>query len=229
MTAIQIKPKKLNFDRINFLYRDKRHTIEEVAREIGISFWSLYDFMKQHGIDRRDHSEAGYLSNRSKPHFNAKLNLSVAEEELKTAGIMLYWAEGTLKGNTVDFVNSNPCMVKLFLEFLRRICGIKEERLRLYIYAYSYNDLEEIKNYWRKITGIPFAQFTKPYIREGTPNKNNRILPYGLVHVRYNDKELLKLIKNWIQGYVTKISIWTGTQAAKGGRLFKAASCRKTG
>jgi len=204
---------------IETLYRDKKYTIEEVAEKLNISFWSLYNLMKKYDINRRDRSEAGYNYNKIKPQFEIKLNLSIAEEKLKIAGVMLYWAEGTLKGSTVDFANSNPEMVKIFLRFLRDICGIRKERLRIYLYAYSYQNIEALKLYWHKITEVPLNQFTKPYIRKGNSNLSNRKLPYGLVHIRYNDKRLRGLIKNWIDEYIN----WAGTQVAKGGRLCKSS------
>jgi len=160
--------------------------------------------MDRYNINRRGHSEASYLSNRLKPKFREKHILSFADSKLKIAGIMLYWAEGTFIGNTVDFTNSNPDMIRLFLKFLRNVCGVSENRLRVYLYGYSYHDVEELKKYWGKITGIPLSQFTKPYIRKDNPNFSNRKLPHGLTHIRYNDKRLLFLIKNWIEEYIKR-------------------------
>jgi len=110
-------------------------------------------------------------------------------------------------------------MVKVFLSFLRGICGVSEQRLRVYLYAYSYQDIEKLKKYWSNVTGISSQQFTKPYIRKGNANLSNRKLEYGLVHIRYNDKHLLFLINKWI----TEFMDWAGTQVAKGGRLSKGS------
>ncbi len=184
--------------------------------------------MKHYNVTRRNRSEAGYNFNKIKPQFEIKNNLSIAEEKLKIAGIMLYWAEGTLKGGTVDFVNSNPEMVRIFLKFLRQVCGVREDRLRIYLYAYHYQPLETIKKYWNKITGIPLYQFTRPYIRRGGLNLSNKKLPFGLIHVRYNDKKLLELIKNWIEEYKDSSLRWAGTQVAKGDRLCKRSVLLKS-
>ncbi len=211
---------KLDFNRIKSLYWDKEFNIEEVANKLGVSFWSLYNFMTKNNIVRRSPSEVNYVVNKIKPQFKTKENLSVSQERLKVAGIMLYWAEGTLRGNTVDFANSNPQMIKIFLKFLREICGINDGRLRVYLYAYSYHNLKELKAYWHNVTEVPLSQFTKPYVREGNPNLSNRKLPYGLIHIRYNDKRLLATIKFWIDEYLNNNG-WVGTQVAKGGRLYK--------
>ncbi len=214
----------LNPEEIEKLYWEKNYNINEIAGRFNISFWKLYNFMGRHNISRRNRSEAGFLLNSLKPQFKVKENLTIAEEKLKIAGIMLYWAEGTLGGNTVDLVNSNPEMIKTFLKFLRQICGVSERRLRVYLYAYSYQDIKKIKTYWNRITEIPLSQFTKPYIKKENANLTNRKLEYGLVHIRYNDKRLLFLISSWI----TEFTNWAGTQVAKGGRLSKGSVLLKS-
>jgi len=210
---------------IKNLYCDKKYTVEEIADYLQSSYWPVYNLMKKYNIVRRGRSEAGFNSYKNKPCFKLNPNLSAVDEKLKISGIMLYWAEGTLKGNTVDFANSNPEMIGVFLKFLRNVCGISEKRLRLYLYIYNYQDQERIKKYWSEVTNIPRSQFTKPYIRKGNLNLSKRKLPFGLVHIRYNDKKLLKVISRWIEEYRNSVLCWAGTQVAKGGRLSKAAFC----
>jgi len=210
---------KLDPNKVKSLYWDNELNLTEIAKKLSVSYWSLYNFMNKNNIPRRSTFGSNYVANKIKPQFKIRDILTIYDEKLKIAGIMLYWSEGTLLHNTVDFSNSNPEMVKIFLKFLREICGISEERLRVYLYAYSYQDIDKIKQYWHKIIRIPLKQFTKPYIRKNNLNLSNRKLPYGLVHIRYNDKRLLEVIKNWIDEYVN----WAGTQVAKGGRLSKGS------
>lgn len=193
---------KLDLMRVKNLYLKEKYSIKEIAEKLGVSFWSVYSFMNKNDIERRLPSEVNYATNKDKPQFKIKQKLNTLEQKLKIAGIMLYWAEGTLKGATVDFTNCNSQMIIIFLKFLREICGVNEERLRVYLYAYSHHKLEKLKTYWNKITGIPLYQFTKPYIRKDNPNLSQRKLPYGLIHIRYNDKRLLATIKFWIDEYV---------------------------
>jgi len=188
--------------KIKVLYWNDNLSAKEIAKDLQISLWSLYSFMERNNIPRRSYSEANYLVNKDKPAFCIKESLSSLEQRLKIAGIMLYWAEGTLKGTTVDFANSNPEMIEVFLKFLRNVCGVDERRLRVYLYCHSYCDMERLKVYWHRITRIPLDQFTRPYIREGSANLSKRKLLYGLIHIRYNDKRLLDVIRNWINEYV---------------------------
>jgi hypothetical protein len=47
------------------------------------------------------------------------------------AGCMLYWAEGSKSRNAVKFVNSDPEMVRLFVDFLRRHFDVTDTSFRL--------------------------------------------------------------------------------------------------
>ncbi len=113
----------------------------------------------------------------------------------------MYRCEGfqTEKADTVDFANSNPKMIKLFVLFLMNICRVDFPRLRCYLYCYANQDKSDLIKFWSTTTGIPKAQFTKPYVRSDYRlDKINR-MPYGLLHVRYSDKKLLVAIKQGIQ------------------------------
>ena len=193
---------------IRKLYTDEKYTVKEISDKLDVSFWQVYSLMDKYNIARRNRVFAGFVANKNKPQFQIKSSLTLKDNYLKIAGVMLYWAEGTFLGNTVDFANSNPEMIKIFLRFMREICGVKEERLRLYLYFYTYQDIDKLKQYWHKVTGIPINQFTKPFIRRGNLNLSKRKLPYGLVHIRYNDKRLLLNIKSWLDEYILK---WAGT------------------
>ena len=84
------------------------------------------------------------------------------------------------------------------------ICGVDEKRLRMYLYCYANQDVEKIKKFWSKMTKISFSQITKPYIRQDYSLKRNREMKYGLIHIRYADKKLVRLILEWIDKYVEK-------------------------
>lgn len=198
------RPKKeLSSQVLRQLYWEKNHSLSQIAYEYGINITSVLKRMKKYGIERRSLSESGYLFHSDKPGFNIKTILNPEEEKLFIAGIMLYWAEGTLKRDTIDFANSNPEIIKVFLKFLRKICGVDESRLRVYMYVFSDQDIGKIKKFWEKTTGIPSSQFVKPYVRE-TENsvERKRRMEYGLIKIRYSDKKLLCIIKGWIDKYI---------------------------
>jgi hypothetical protein len=198
---------QLNLHTVRNMYESQNLTVKEISERLGLSFWKVYSFMNKHEITRKNRVLASFNAYKSKPQFEIKRSLTETDTNLKIAGLMLYWAEGTLLGNTVDLANSNPEIIKIFMRFLREICGVKEERLRIYVYAYEHQDITSIMHFWSKITNVPLTQFTKPFIRKDNVNLSKRILPYGLIHVRYNDKKLLCSLKCWLDDFVR----WAGT------------------
>ena len=195
---------------IEKLYRKEKLSGAEIAKKLKTTQWAIIGFMARNGILRRTFKEANQICFANKPlTFSVKKRLSAKDRKLKMAGVLLYWAEGAKangkNGCTVDFANSNPEMVRIFVKFLRKICRVDEKKLRVYLYCYSDQDIENIKNYWYSLTNIPKSQFSKPYVKNDfLPEKSGK-MKYGLVHIRYADKKLLYQIDNWIKEYCKKI------------------------
>ena len=110
---------------------------------------------------------------------------------------MLYWAEGAKsfknKSYTIDFANSDPLMIKVFIKFLRQIYQVDESRLRCLIYCYPSHNIHQLHTYWSNIVKLPLSQFIKPYVRQDGGNTRDK-MKHGLVHIRYSDKRLFQLI-----------------------------------
>ncbi len=203
----------LTLDLVKKLYYQDKLSSIEISRKLGVSTDLVLSFMRREKLPRRNFTEANRFSFERKPKsFSLKGNLSDEEKKLKIAGVMLYWAEGakfnsSYGSTSIDFANSNPKMIKLFLKFLRRICGVNEERLRVSLYCYANQDIKNLNKYWYELTKIPSNQFIKPYIREDfLPEKSGK-MKYGLVHIRYADKKLVNQLKDWMEEYLDKNNI----------------------
>ena len=178
-------------ERLGKWYWERRRSVPEIAKTFRVGPQHLYELMRQRGIPRRSGSEVNYLTYKDKPQFQWKEKLAPEQKRLQTAGLMLYWAEGAKQGDSVDLSNTDPKLILVFLGFLRQICGVAESRLRGYIFIYEGQDAVEIRRYWSKLTRIPEGQFQKPYVSRFRPNRNHQnVFPYGVFHVRYNDKRL---------------------------------------
>jgi hypothetical protein len=190
---------------INKLYFKNKLSTIEIARKLGISEWVVLSFMRRNNMPRRTFFEANRIAfDKKKPTFLVKNRLSIFDEKLKMAGVLLYWGEGAkLRGKNagIDFANSNPEMIAVFLNFLRKICRVNEQKLRVYLYCYSNQDIESLLKYWYKITNIPLSQFSKPYVRSNFSLEKIGRMKYGMIHVRYADKKLLFLMDTWIKEY----------------------------
>lgn len=123
----------------------------------------------------------------------------LSNRELKIAGVLLYCCEGTRlrrdkrrKGDVfywvIEFTNSNPKLVKLFLVFLRKIIKISESRLKGQLFIYDDLETQKLEKMWSKETGIDLGNFNKTIIlrAKGSKYKPN---PNGTFKVRYHSKE----------------------------------------
>lgn len=192
---------------IKLLYESGK-SVSDIAETYKLSIDAVYYFFRKYKIKRRNYSEARATYNlRKKPSFKIKTNLLIAEKELKVSGIMLYWGEGSKwEGEKiVDFANSDEGMINVFLNFLRKICGINESKLRIYLYCYANQNQDELINYWSKLTKVPVAQFTKPFVKQDFKQNKEGKMKHGLIHIRYADKKLLNQIRAWIDEYKIKL------------------------
>lgn len=82
------------------------------------------------------------------------------------AGLFLYWGEGgKTNRSTISLSNTDPAMLKFFLEWFG-IARIPKEKLRVRLQLYSDMDIKKETNFWMKKLSIPERQFRKPYIKK---------------------------------------------------------------
>ncbi len=167
---------------------------KEISFISGLSLKQIYSSLRRQNVPTKSLSEQNkILFDRKKPSFNFKESLNVKDRELLIAAIMLYYGEGAKTGVTVDFANSDELVIKLFLKFLRKICRVKENKLRFYLYCFEDQDIDALIKYWSFQLNAEKVQFTKPHVRPAV-NRGRRSMPHGLLHVRYGDKKLLEKI-----------------------------------
>lgn len=176
----------------------------QVSKRLGISASGVRYWLGKNGIERRSISEAitnWHITEFNKRPFKLKTNLSPFDKELRVAGAMLYWGEGNKGGGQVRFTNSDPEMIRVFLAFLRRICGVSEERLRVLVHMYPDHDEKEVLKFWTKITKIPLSQFNKSFVHAGKKGTYKKKSKYGTLALTYSDRQLLALLLRWVNEY----------------------------
>ena len=131
----------------------------------------------------------------------------LSNRDLLIAGIALYWGEGAKKNRGVSFCNSDPEMIKFIIKFFRKVLKINKERFTAYIGINEIhkNRIEEVENYWLRITKIPKEQFTKTSLIKAKNKKNykNFSVHYGTLTVKVRKSaELYYQILGLIKGLV---------------------------
>jgi transcriptional regulator with XRE-family HTH domain len=114
---------------------------------------------------------------------------SLSKNNLKFICALLYWCEGgKTEKSQLTFINSDPKLVKYFINTFRKAFDVDERRFRALIHVHNYHNINQQIEFWSKITKIPKSQFTKPYNK---PNTEKRIKEnyQGCISIRYYGRE----------------------------------------
>lgn len=129
----------------------------------------------------------------------------LSKRELFLVGVALYWAEGFKKDSQVGFASSDPKMVKIFLKWLFECCGYNSPDLifRVGVNISHKHRIQEIQNYWSKITNVSIENFRKPFYQKVKWKKiyENPDEYFGVLRVRVRKStDFLRKINGWIEG-----------------------------
>jgi len=105
--------------------------------------------------------------------------------DLLMFGLGLYLGEGAKSYENVRIINSDERVIKLAINWLKRICGLENKNFGLEIHLYPDNNVTACLKHWSKTTGVPISQFRKTQIDKRTDKsgKKKRKLPYGTAHL----------------------------------------------
>ncbi len=111
--------------------------------------------------------------------------------ELEIIGLVLWATEGDK--TQISLANGNPHVIQTYLKFLRTICNLREDKIRVVIHCHDTLPYRSCLNFWSKITGIETARFRKPYIKRD--NGGQRKYPYGICRIVASNTKLVALLK----------------------------------
>ncbi len=115
---------------------------------------------------------------------------------LDAIALTIWWCEGAKARRDfrwksaylypVEVTNTEPEIIKIFVDFLSRAFGIKSSTLRGQLQIHKGDDQKELESFWSEQTGIPLTRFNKTIVRaKGKRNKKTK----GTFKVRYYDKQ----------------------------------------
>ncbi len=109
----------------------------------------------------------------------------------KIALAMLYLGEGSKRGSSLTFGNSNPDVISLFLKLLRNVYELDEDKFRCTLQCRADQDVEKLQKFWQKITQIPNSQFYHAQIDPRTKTRKTIKKDYkGVCRIDYFSKEI---------------------------------------
>jgi len=173
--------------------------MEDISKILDCSLNKVKYWMVKYGIKRRSISEAVYLKNNPDGDpFKFKKPSNLKEAELFGVGIGLYWGEGTKASkDSVRLGNTDPKLIKKFIEFLIKFFGIEKEDLRFGLQIFTDTNVESVLSFWIKELKVGRSQFYKPTVTiSGSIGSYKKRSEFGVLQVLYHNKKLRDLLFN---------------------------------
>ncbi|WP_372454307.1 hypothetical protein [Streptomyces tardus] len=137
----------------------------------------------------------------------------LSDRELFLVGVGLYWAEGAKSKphrlqEQVQFVNSDPGMIRVFLAWLE-LLGVQRERLQLRLMIHETADVPSAEQYWAEVVGVDVAVFSKTTLKKHNPKTVRKNSGDGyrgclVVGVRQG-ADLYRRMEGWWSGVVSGV------------------------
>jgi len=178
-------------------YRRKGYSLRALEKKFKVPNTTISRWVRDIESDDPNFKRARAKERAYKAEFSyLSRNIKVNKESAKVLTSLLYWCEGS-KHPAVDFVafsNSDPGLVKTFLQLFRTGFNPEESKIRAHLQVHTTHKYNDIVNYWSGLLNIPVNHFYKPTITKPTRRMKRRNY-CGTCTVRYyNVKLLLQII-----------------------------------
>ena len=120
------------------------------------------------------------------------------------AGVCIFWGEGDkISKHQVRIANVDPRLIKIFVNFLKKVCGMPKDKIRAYILIYPDLEPKACISYWSKKSGLGLENFTKCIIIRG--KHKTRRLDYGVCNITVSSSYLSRKINVWLKLLATEL------------------------
>lgn len=180
------------------LYTKKKFSVSSIARHLRCSQGKVNYWLSEFGIPKRSISDALYQKwNPSGDPFSVYKPSSIQEAVSYGVGIGLYWGEGTKSNKgSIRLGNTDPRMIKKFVNFLVMFYEIDRKRLRFGLQIFGDMDEKATIRFWTRTLNVPRSQFHKKIIvtpHRGIGNYRKKT-KYGVVTIYFNNRKLRDII-----------------------------------
>lgn len=195
-------------------------SVREIERELGVSRSSVSRWVRgvsmpaDAALRLAQRSGAGRLAAAQRKADAARDQRLAYQEEGRrrarvepaeySAGCMLYWAEGTKQRSGVEIANSEPELLRVFADFLRRFFGVSNSEiyLRCNLFADHASRQAEVERFWLDALGLPPASLRTSMVNiasSASKGKRTNMLPYGTASLRVHSTRIVQTIYGSIQ------------------------------
>jgi hypothetical protein len=207
--------------------RQRGLSYSEIRRRVPVAKSSLSVWLRQVGLLEwqrqrlRERKAAPWRKGPQKRHELrlqriARVNADARQEARRLlrrreirwlVGTSLYWAEGTKikawrAGEQVAFVNSDPAMVNIIQDWLRRYCAVVDSDVDFYLYIHEKANISAAHEFWVRSLRIDRGRL-RTYLKKHNPSPKRHNIGasyYGTMRVRIRKStDLSHRIAAWVR------------------------------
>jgi transposase-like protein len=204
-------------------YRRKGYSIKELADRFGvakstISVWTRNIELEPAALTRllartRQGPVTAALAKKSRTDALNRLLLSNIKKDIEGLILteyygrllcaMIYWCEGAKDSGYVKFVNSDPELVRCFIDWIEKYFNTPRAKVRALMHLHEYHDPEKQLSFWAIRLNIERSQFHKSYSKPNTGKRIRHNYP-GCIAVNYYDTMLAKQLLFLAKAFLNK-------------------------
>jgi hypothetical protein len=176
----------------------KKFSVSDIASQFKCYQGKIDYWLSKFKIQKRSISDVLYekLNPKGDP-FSVQIPQTITEVILYKIGVGLYWVEGTKSNRgSVRLGNTDPRMIKKFIEFLTSFYQIDKKRLRFGLQVFGDMNAEVAVRFWVRSLGITRKQFHKTIIvtpHRGIGNYCKKT-EHGVATLYFNNRKLRDII-----------------------------------
>lgn len=172
-TALSLRLKGMSIGEISRTLHVSKGTVSLWCRNIALTPLQIHDIAKR----SQHHATEKLLLVAEKQRLKREIDSrkmtetgrkdvgGLSKRDVFMVGLGLYWGEGYKQGSQeLGFTNSNPAIIMFYLNWLEKIYDMQRTDLILRVSIntdHTYR-IQEVQQYWSKLTSVPLSQFTKP-------------------------------------------------------------------
>ena len=183
---------------LKYLYSEKKLSVAEISIPLKCSQGKIDYWLAKYEIQKRSIGDALYEKlNPNGDPFKAREPRTKDEGILFGIGIGLYWGEGTKSNKgSIRLGNTDPRLIRKFIEFLIFFYGIDKKRLRFGLQIFGDMNTKSPIRFWMRALNVPRSQFHKKIIV--TPHHGigdyRKKTEHGVVTIYFNNRKLRDII-----------------------------------
>lgn len=207
--------------------REKGYSLNEIVEAVGVAKSSVSEWVRNIPLTEKARRrlltkiKLGQLvsaeNKREKTNILIDAYRAEASKDLQTVNVdrimrkiicsLLYWCEGAKRQfNGVRFTNSDPKLIRTFLNLFRQSFEVDENKIRIGLHLHEYHNTKKQIAFWSNITAVNRNKFIRPYLKPHTGKRIRKDYP-GCATIYYYSNNTARQLLATAETFLQKMGV----------------------